>query len=314
MEYRELGATGIALSAVGFGCAPLGNVYGEIDDGMARRAVYAAIDAGVGFFDVSPYYGLTLAEQVLGRCLEGRRHEVILSTKAGRNGAAEFDYSAPAMRRSVEASLRRLKTDYVDLLFAHDVEWGDPAQVLGETYEALRAMKREGLCRAIGMSALPLPVLRQIIAHCDVDAVITYCHGTLLDDTALTDLLPAAQERGVAVINASPTSMGLLSPWGAPPWHPAGEQIRAASRAAADACAAAGYDIAATALGWAFRLPVVASTLIGAKNEAELETSLRAYRTPPDPGALALIQRHLAPVHNSCWPSGNEAGWAAYGS
>jgi len=113
------------------------------------------------------------------------------------------------MRRSLESSLRRLQTDYVDILFARDVEVGEPRVLLGECYESLLAMKREGLCRAIGMSALPLQVLRCAISTCELDVIITYCHGTLNDDAILTELLPLAHKRDVAVINASPTSMGL---------------------------------------------------------------------------------------------------------
>lgn len=310
MEYHAIGDTGVTVSAVGFGCAPLGNLYGTVEEGEAQRAVQAAIDAGITLFDTSPYYGLTLSEQVLGRALQGRRHQITLSSKAGRVSLSDFDFSAAAMRRSVEASLKRLNTDYLDILFAHDIEFGDPRIVLGETNEALQAMKRDGLCRAVGMSALPLHVLTRAIASCPLDVVITYCHGTLNDDAMLTDLLPVAQAHNISVINASPLSMGLLAESGPPPWHPATEEIKAGARRALEAAAAHGFSISRTALSWAFRLPGVVSTLIGARSLGELRSSLDAYSTPPDPRAMALLQDRLEPIHNRTWPSSDEAAWA----
>ena len=311
MRYQPIGSTGVIVSELGFGCAPLGNLYGDLQEAAAHCTVHAALDAGITLFDTSIYYGEMLSEAVLGRALAGRRDAAIISTKAGRNGPDRFDYSRPAMLRSLESSLQRLKTDYVDIMFAHDIEFGDPRVVLGECYESLLAMKRDGLCRAIGMSALPLQVLRRAIGTCELDVIITYCHGTLNDDAMLNDLLPLAQERGVAVINASPTSMGLLTEVGPQPWHPAGERIKQVARAAATAATAGGHSISRTSLSWTFRLPGVVSTLIGAKNETELASSLEALATPPDSDALALLQSALAPIHNMTWPSGREAGWLA---
>ncbi|MGH2411311.1 MAG: aldo/keto reductase, partial [Chloroflexota bacterium] len=260
MEYRAIGSTGVRVSAQGFGGATLGNVYGAIGEMEARRAVHAALDAGISLFDVSPYYGDRLAEAVLGRALAGRRAEAVIGTKAGRNGVAAFDFGAAAIRRSLDGSLRRLGTDYVDILFAHDIEFGLPTQVLGETYEVLADLKREGKCRAIGMSALPLPVLRRAVTTCRLDVVLSYCHGALTDDSLLRDLLPVAQERGTAVINASPLCMGLLSDAGPQPWHPAPEALKLACQKAAEACAALGQSLAHASLSWAFQLDGVVST------------------------------------------------------
>ncbi len=146
MEYRKLGQTDLNLSLVGFGTATLGNVFGNIDPGEAIRAVHLAVDSGINFFDSSPYYGITLAETRLGEALAGRRERVVLATKCGRYGLDDFDFSAKRVAASMDESLRRLQTDYIDLFQVHDVEFGDVEQILHETLPALRqlAAARQG--------------------------------------------------------------------------------------------------------------------------------------------------------------------------
>jgi L-galactose dehydrogenase len=125
MEYRKLGRTGLMVSVVRYGTAPLGDMYGSSNDSAALRSAYRAVDAGINFFDSSPSYGKGLAEERLGKVLRGRRQEVIVGTKAGKYGADELDFSADRIRRGFEDSLRRLGTDYVDILQLHNVEFVD---------------------------------------------------------------------------------------------------------------------------------------------------------------------------------------------
>ena len=126
MRFARLGKTALRVSAVGFGAATLGEEYGAVDPAEGRRAVDCAIDHGINFFDVSPYYGRTLAEERLGQFLQGKRDRVVLATKAGRydrDPPDGFDFSAERVFRSVEESLRRLRTDVIDLYLAHDIEF-----------------------------------------------------------------------------------------------------------------------------------------------------------------------------------------------
>jgi L-galactose dehydrogenase len=111
MRYRKLGQTDLEVSVLGFGASPLGNVFSVSDPVEGTRSVHQAIDLGINFFDVSPYYGMTLAEQRLGTALVGRRNEAILATKCGRYGVDDFDFSANTVIAGVDASLKRLKTD-----------------------------------------------------------------------------------------------------------------------------------------------------------------------------------------------------------
>ena len=147
MRYRNLGSTGLLVSELGFGAATLGDEYGKADPAEMERAVHFAIDNGINFFDVAPYYGRTLAETRLGDALQGRRDKVILATKCARYDIDGFDFSAAGVRRSIDESLKRLQTDYVDILHIHDVEFGCQTQLVEETIPALRGIQSRGKAR-----------------------------------------------------------------------------------------------------------------------------------------------------------------------
>ena len=163
MEYRKLGNTGLELSILGYGASPLGNEFEEIDVLEGERAVHMAIDQGINFFDTSPFYGRTLSEERLGRALGPRRKNIVLATKCGRYDMDDFDFSAARVRSSIDESLRRLRTDYVDIYQMHDVEFVDREQVLNEALPVARELQRAGKCRYVGITALPLGILR---GHC----------------------------------------------------------------------------------------------------------------------------------------------------
>ena len=156
MIYRDLGGTGEKVSTLAFGCASLGNVFGEADEVECERAVHAAIDGGINYFDVAPLYGFTLAETRLGRALMGKRHHVFLATKCCRDTFSKTDYSAERVRKSIEESLGRLHTDYVDLLQIHDVEFAPRDQIINEVLPAARLVQKEGKARFIGITGLPV--------------------------------------------------------------------------------------------------------------------------------------------------------------
>src|SRR5690625_91899 len=126
MEYRELGQTGLSVSALSYGASSLGSGFRDIDENEGIKTVKTAVDQGINYIDVSPYYGLTKAETVLGKAIkELNRDEIILSSKAGRYGENEFDFSYDGVISSVEESLARLRTDYIDIVFLHVIEIGE---------------------------------------------------------------------------------------------------------------------------------------------------------------------------------------------
>jgi len=304
MERRPFGAVGELVSAIGFGAAPLGGEYGNLDDGAAVRAVRRALDLGITVFDTSPYYGRTVSEARLGQALDRRRREAFLITKCGRYDKALFDFSAARVATSVTESLARLRTDHLDLLLAHDVEFGDLRRIQAETLPALVKERDAGRTRYIGISGYPIPVLMELIKAFPVDAVLTYCHYNLLTTDA-APLIELAGARGIAVINASTLHMGVLTKVGAPDWHPAPQEVKEAGRRVAELCRAHHRDVVEVALRYALDLPGVACTLVGMKSEDEVLPNVRVLEQASHPGLLAEIAALVAPVKDRVWPSGN---------
>jgi L-galactose dehydrogenase len=304
MDYRRLGRTDLNLPAIGFGTSTLGNAFGDIDPAEGVKAVHQAVDSGINFFDSSPYYGITLSETRLGEALEGRRDRAIIATKCGRYGLDEFDFSAKRVTASIDESLRRLRTDYIDLFQVHDVEFGDVQQIVHETVPALRKLQQQGKARYIGITGYPPKVLRRIAEAVPVDSILSYCHYNLLN-TEMDDVLAEfARERGIGLINASGLCMGLLTEQGPPDWHPAPPEVREAGRKAAVFCREQGVDISELALRFALQNSFVSSTLIGIANTQQVETSLKLLQGAPDKALLAKVETILAPVFNYSWPSG----------
>jgi L-galactose dehydrogenase len=310
MQYRPLGKTGLSVSVLSQGGAAIGQQYGPVSGAEVADCVHAAIDAGVNLIDTAAYYGKGESERILGEVLRGGwREKVSICTKACRLDRAVFDFSPAGTRRSVEESLRRLRTDHVDILLAHDIEFAtDYESVFTETAGVLHQLKREGKARFVGMSGLPLGILRQAIERCDLDVVISYAHYTLQNTRLLTELLPVAEAHGVGVLNASPLSLGLLTNQGPPPWHPAAPEIKDACRRAAELCRAAGADAAFLGMQFCLTQERIPSTITGTAKKAELEVNLRALREPIDLGLLTDVMKVLDPVRDRVWPSGNWKG------
>lgn len=304
MDYKTLGKTGIQLSILGFGAAPLGGEYGAVESADAVCAVHAAIDRGINFFDTSPYYGRTVSEERLGKALVGRRDKVVLCTKCGRYGLDEFDFSAARVTSSIDESLARLRTDYVDLFIAHDIEFRDREQIVNETIPALRKLQKAGKARFIGISGLPLRVLADVAVRAKVDFVLSYCHYNLMIQDLDQVLAPVASEHGIGLINASPLHMGMLTPAGPPPWHPAPADVKETAAKVVQFCEARGVDVTSLALRFCVDYPRVSSTLAGMNHPAQVEQNLKSLDFRLDPQLLAEIEQIVAPVKDKSWPSG----------
>ncbi len=304
MEYRKLGHTDLRVSLLGFGTATLGNLYGTTEPAEGERAVHFAIENGINFFDSSPYYGLTLAEERLGQALVGWRHKIVLATKCGRYGKESFDFSAARVMASVDESLRRLRTDYIDLFQAHDVEFGDVDQVIHETVPAMRKLQEQGKVRYIGITGYPLNTLVRIAKAVPVDTILSYCHYNLMVTDMDDVLAPFAQQNGIGLINAAGLHMGMLTNAGPQAWHPAPSEVHQAARRAADVCRKRGADIAEVAIRFCLEHPYVASTLVGISNQAQVESSLKLLRMQDDPTLIEEIRAAIAPEFNRVWPSG----------
>ncbi|WP_033338241.1 aldo/keto reductase [Catenuloplanes japonicus] len=303
MKRRPLGTTGLQVSELSFGAAPLGNVYGTVDAATGEAAVRAALDLGINLFDAAPFYGLTAAESALGRALRGvDRDDYLLTTKVGRYGERDFDFSADRVTRSVDESLARLGTDRIDVIQCHDVEFGDLRRIADETVPALHALRDAGKVRFVGVTGYTLPALAWLVDRGGIDTVMTYCEYTLQDRR-----LALFKDRFPASLNASPLGMGALSGRGAPSWHPAPPDVLRACDEAAAYCRSRGADLAKLALQFAVATADqagAATTVVGSADPANVARNVSWIADPIDPELLAGVESILAGVRDVGWTSG----------
>jgi len=307
MEYRKLGKTGLELSALGFGASSLGGVFHDLREADGIKAVHTAVDNGINFIDVSPYYGHLKAETVLGKALrEIPRDKYILSTKVGRygkDGVNYWDYSAKRARESVYESMERLGVDHIDIINVHDIEFADLHQVAGETLPALVELREKGVVGHVGITDLQLSNLMWVIEHVPagtVESVLNFCHYCLCDN-ALADKLAFFEERGIGVINASPLSMGLLSSRGTPDWHPAPEKLKDACRKAAALCAAEGYPIEKLAMQYSLGEARISSTLFSSTNPGNVLKNIEYVSTPAPEELVTKVMETIGDAFGMTW-------------
>ncbi len=293
MRYTELGKTGMKISQLSFGASSLGSVFHETRLNESIDAVVAAVEGGINFIDVSPYYGHYKAETVLGQALrEIPRDKYYLSTKVGRygqDGRNTWDYSARRVTDSVYESMERLGIDFIDLINVHDIEFqadlpGGLEKVAQETLPALVELRDKGVVGHVGITDLQLKNLRWIVEHTEegvVESVLSFCHYCLCDD-ALTDYIDFFEQRGVGIINASPLSMGLLSQRGVPQWHPAPRPMVEACQQAVRHCAERGYAIERLAVQYAVSNPHIAATLFSSANPDNVRRNIQWANEEPD--------------------------------
>ncbi|MBQ6191666.1 MAG: aldo/keto reductase [Bacteroidaceae bacterium] len=302
MVFNEIGKTGLRVSNLSFGASSLGGVFHGIREEEGIRAVHVAIDGGINFIDVSPYYGHLKAETVLGKALkEIPRDKYYLSTKVGRygkDGVNTWDYSARRAEESVYESMERLNVDYIDLINVHDIEFqaamdGGLQKVVDETLPALVALREKGVVGHIGITDLQPENLKWVVEHSEpgtVESILNFCHYCL-NDTMLADYLAFFEEHGVGVINASPLAMGLLSERGTPDWHPAPKELKEACARAATYCKEKGYPIEKLAVQFSTSLnPRIATTLFSSANPDNVLKNIRFVDEPMDEALVAEVQ------------------------
>jgi D-threo-aldose 1-dehydrogenase len=304
-ERVPLGGTRLTVTRLGLGTAPLGGLFAAVADADARGTVDEAYASGLRFFDTAPLYGHGLAEERLGRALRQKRHEFVLATKVGRllrAGAPPdpsqfhggkpfynvtsplnpvFDFTYDGVMRSVEESLRRLGLDRIDILHIHDPD-NHYEQALRGAYPALDRLQQDGTIGAVGVGMNQSEMLVRFAREAHVDCFLVAGRYTLLDHTALRELLPLCLERGIAVIAGGVYNSGILADPRAGatfdyiPARP--EMIERAHRLEA-ACRRHGVTLKAAALQFPLGHPAVVSVLIGCRSPAEVEENVRLFRT-----------------------------------
>lgn len=268
-----------------FGTATFNNQYNKDPYALDTSGLVAsALEHGVRAFDTSPYYGPS--EELLGAALSTdfvrstfRRQDYYILTKVGRIGGSEFDYSAEWVKQSIARSLRRLNTDYLDVVYCHDVEFVSDDEVVEAVKELRRIRDEEGAIKYIGISGYPLPVLcrlaHRIFAETGepLDAVMSYAHFTLQNERLATEGIVQLKKAGVDVVpNASPLGMGLLRREGVPigakgDFHPASQGLRAAVRRASDFCDRHGEAIEVVAIRYSLESWLTVGASVGSHGD-----------------------------------------------
>jgi len=295
-KRNEIRGTGTAITALGFGAAPIGNLYRAIDEETAMEAVAAAWEGGIRYFDTAPHYGLGLSELRLGAALQGRpRDEYVVSTKVGRllvpNSAPSGsdlevggfavrddylrvrDYTRDGVLRSIESSLDRLGLDRLDIVYVHDPEHHMDVAI-AEAVPALVDLREQGVVRAVGAGMNLVEPLRRFVDQTDVDVVMVAGRWTLVDQSARR-LLNDCSAAGVTVVAAAPFNSGLLSrqaptdaamfDYGQVP-----SDVLKAARACARACEERGTQLPIAAIQFPLRDPAVASVVAGMRTRAQV--------------------------------------------
>jgi len=298
-----LGRTGLRVSRLGLGLAPIGGLYAEVDDAQATATVRRAWERGVRFFDTAPLYGYGSSERRAGSVLtDVDRAELALATKVGRlivPGGAQgqgiwadpppglgpvFDFSADGVRRSLADSLRRLGLDRVDVLHLHDPDDHLP-QALADAYPALAALRSEGAVAAIGVGANSAATIAQLVRGTDggLDCVLLAGRYTLLDQSGLDDLLPLCRQLGTAVIAAGVFNSGLLAdprPGATFNYAPAPASLVERALEIERICLQYGVPLRAAAVQFPFGYPAVVSVLVGARSPGEVDDAVEMLAHP----------------------------------
>jgi len=289
----SLGGSGVEVTRIGLGTAPLGNLFQPVDDDQAFATIAAAWDAGIRFFDTAPLYGHGLAEARLGEGLRGHpRDEFVVSSKVGRllrpdpDGdpgifrvprglAPRFDYSRDGVLRSVEESLLRLGLDRLDIVLVHDPD-DHEREALEGAFPALLELRDQGVVRAIGSGMNQSEMLARFVAQVDLDCVLLAGRYTLLDRSG-ADLLDACAGRGVAAIVGGAFNSGILARVDIDAmfdYEPASETIRERAHELRRACERHAVPLPAAALDFVLRNPAVSAVVVGARTATEIRDDL----------------------------------------
>ena len=324
-ETAEIGSTGLRVTRLGFGGAPLGGLVHPVDDGEAVRTVRRAIELGVSYVDTAPLYGSGRSERLVGEALSALSgDDFVLSTKVGRllepvedSSAPDrssdlppmepvFDYSRDGVLRSVEDSLERTGLDRVDVLYVHDPDEGRSVddlyegpghyrQVIDEALPALVELRSQGVIKAVGVGMNGWQMLAQFARDGDFDCFLLAGRYTLLDQSALPTLLPLCESRNISIVIGGPYNSGILasdlSPGATYFYKEAPPEVLERASHIRSVCDRHGVPLKAAALQFCLAHPAVAAVIPGARSVRETEENFEMARFPT-PADLWSELRH----------------------
>ena len=287
----EVGRTGLKIPLMGLGTAGMGNLYIKISQDEANEMAQSAIEQGLNFFDTAPHYGRGIAEDRLGKALEGvSREKYIMASKVGRvvtpEGEEYLDFSRDGIFRSLEGILRRLKIDHVDILHLHDPEQ-HYHQALTEGFPALAELREQGVIKAVGAGMNSWEMLVDFAREADFDCFLLAGHYTLLDQDALAEFLPVCHKKGISVFMAGILNTGILATGAVPGakyrYREASPEIMQKVARIETVCRR--YDVPLNAAATQFPLghPAVTAVVVGADTKEHIAANRAALeRFVPD--------------------------------
>ncbi|MFL5515058.1 MAG: aldo/keto reductase [Gemmatimonadales bacterium] len=309
MEARQLGRQGLEVSAIGLGCMGMSQSYGVTDDAESVATIHRALELGVTFFDTAEVYGPFTNEMLVGRALEGRRDRVVLATKfgweIGGNARGGLDSRPAHIREAVEGSLRRLRTDRIDLLYQHRV---DPTVPIEDVVGAMADLVREGKARFLGLSEAGAETIRRAHAVHPISALQS--EYSLWERNLETEIIPLLRELEIGLVPFSPLGRGFLTGTARrAEEYPEGDYRRGdprfqganyeANMRAANVVGEVARDLGATpaqvALAWVLGRGSDMVPIPGTKRRAYLEENLGAASLRLDPAAMARLDAALSP-------------------
>jgi D-threo-aldose 1-dehydrogenase len=322
-ETRPLGRTALRVSQLGFGGAPLGNIFAALTEADAASAIESAFASGINFFDTAPLYGHGLSEHRIGAVLRHhQRDSFVLATKVGRllrpqpapDGglfrdilpfAAQYDYSYDGVLRSVADSLQRLGLARLDIVHIHDVDVSTHksqaatderfAEAMAGGYRALLRLREDKTIGAIGVGVNEWSACQRFAEAGDFDCFLLAGRYTLLEQRALDSFLPLCVKRNIAVIIGGPFNTGILATGAIAGatynYHPAPVAVMDRVRRIEDICRRHGVTLASAALQFPLHHPAIASVIPGARSAAEVRENVASFEAPI-PTALWAELKH----------------------
>ncbi len=316
-QKRKFGRVDLDVTSFGFGTAPVGNIFREIDDATSDSMFQRAWDAGVRYYDTAPMYGHGLSEIRTGQSLRWKkRDDYVLSSKVGRilkparreainfspwvNGAAfnmQFDYSYDGAMRSIEDSMQRMVLERMDICFIHDIDvftrGKDQPEVfkaaMDGSWKALSKLRDEGVVKAIGVGVNEWEVCHAALQARDFDCFLLAGRYTLLEQDALNDFLPLCEARGAAVVVGGGFNSGILATGAVEGakynYSPAPAAIMDKVKKIEAVCAAHKVPLPAAALQFVVAHPAIPSFIAGTRTVAQLDQNL-AWFSHPIPAAF----------------------------
>ena len=306
LEKAEIRSTGVQVTRIGMGGAPIGGLYTAVEAATAVETIRRAHELGIGYFDTAPLYGSGRSEVLFGHALETiPRGDYVLSTKVGRllEPVAEqpdsdqfvdlpslepiYDYSRDGVLRSIDESLGRLRLDRVDIAMIHDPD-DHSEQALDEAFPTLVELRSQGVVGAIGAGMNQWEMLARFAREADPDCFLLAGRYTLLDQSGLDELLPLCVEKDIGIVLGGPYNSGILASDLSDDttfnYLPAPRDVLEKARSIKDVCDRHSVPLKAAALQFGLAHPAVAATVPGARSIEEIEENLcmAAHPIPAD--------------------------------